>query len=128
MYTPGQIAQLLDAAPSTVRRYAVLFSPFLSSGARQRRRSYNHADLATLTRVRELLSDGTLIKDIPPQLEKVIDENPNGKALALPGLLAQFQTMQETFNTQAAQLVQLQKRLAWLETPFYKRIGRTPPE
>jgi DNA-binding transcriptional MerR regulator len=128
MYTPGQVAQLLDAAPSTVRRYAVLFSPFLSSGANKRRRIYSQSDLATLTRVRELISDGTLSKDIPPQLEKVIDENPNGKALALPGLIAQIQDMQAVFETQAAQLTQLEKRCAWLETPFYKKFGRTPPE
>ena len=132
MYTPSQIAQMLDIAGSTLRRYAALFGEYLSSGARQRRRIYSEGDLETLIRVRELLADGTLIKDIPPKLEleldKVIDQEQESTALALPGLIIQLKDMQEIFDRQASQIDQLQKRLDWIEQPFYKKIGRTPPE
>ena len=128
MYTPSQIAQMLDIAGSTLRRYAALFGEYLSSGARQRRRVYSEGDLATLTLVRKLLSEGVLIKDIPPRLEKVIDQEQESTALALPGLIIQLKDMQEIFDRQASQIDQLQKRLDWIEQPFYKKIGRTPPE
>ena len=129
MFMPGIAAELLSTPPSTLRRYAVLFAPFLSSAARKRRRSYTQPDLDTLAQIKELLSDGVLIADIPSKLEKVIDlDQPQSTALTLPGLILQLQDMQAAFDNQAAQLVQLQNRIAWLETPFYRRIGKKPPE
>ena len=128
MFTPGIAAELLSTPPSTLRRYAVLFADFLSSGARKRRRSYTQSDLDTLAQIKNLLIEGVLIADVPSKLEKVIDQDqPESKALTLPGLIMQLSEMQELFNTQAAQLDQLQKRLDWLELPIWKRIGRTPP-
>ena len=128
MFTPGIAAELLSTPPSTLRRYAVLFADFLSSGARKRRRSYTQSDLDTLAQIKNLLIEGVLIADVPSKLEKVIDQDqPESKALTLPGLIVQLQDMQAAFDKQLAQIEQLQKRLTWLEQPFYKRIGRTPP-
>jgi len=129
MFTPGIAAELLSTPPSTLRRYAVLFAPFLSSAARKRRRSYTQSDLDTLAQIKELLSDGVLIADIPSKLEKIIDQDqPESKALTLPGLIVQLQDMQAAFDHQAAQLDRLQNRIAWLELPIWKRIGKKPPE
>ena len=130
MYTPGQVAKLLFCNPSTVRRYAGLFANFLSPGAQpNRRRIYTETDLSTFILVRELLSDGILIADIPDHLDKVIDQDqPASTALTLPGLIVQLQDMQAAFDLQSSQLDQLQNRITWLETPFYKRIGKKPPE
>ena len=129
MFTPGIAAELLSTPPSTLRRYAVLFADFLSSGARKRRRSYIQSDLDTLAQIKNLLTEGVLIADVPSKLEKVIDQDqPESKALALPGLILQISEMQSTFDTQASQIAQLQKRLAWLELPIWKRIGKKPPE
>ena len=128
MFTPGIAAELLNTPPSTLRRYAVLFKAYLSSAARKRRRLYTQQDIDTIAQIKELLSDGVLIKDIPPILEKVIDQDHNESiALTLPGLILQLQDMQAAFDNQSSQLDQLQKRLDWLETPFYKRIGKKPP-
>ena len=132
MFTPGIAAELINIPPSSLRRYVVLYRDFLSPAARKRPRSYNQADLTTLARVKELLTQGTLIKDVPQILEseqgKIIDQDqPESKALTLPGLIVQLQDMQAAFDNQASQIVQLQKRLDWLELPIWKRIGRTPP-
>jgi len=133
MFTPGTTSELLSIPSSTLRRYAVLYAPFLSSGANKRRRIYTQPDLDTLARIKELLKEGTLIKDVSPILEseqgKTIDQDQNeSTALTLPGLIVQIQDMQAAFDSQAAQIDQLQKRLDWIEQPFYKRIGKKPPE
>jgi DNA-binding transcriptional MerR regulator len=133
MFTPGIAAELINIPPSSLRRYVNLYAPFLSPAARKRPRLYNQADLTTIARVKELLSQGILIKDVPQILGseqgKTIDQDqPQSKALALPGLISQIKEMQASFDSQATQLDQLQKRLTWLETPFYKRIGKKPPE
>ena len=133
MFTPGTTSELLSIPSSTLRRYAVLYAPFLSSGANKRRRIYTQPDLDTLARIKELLTEGTLIKDVSPILEseqgKTIDQDQNeSTALTLPGLIVQIQDMQAAFDSQAAQIDQLQKRLDWIEQPFYKRIGKKPPE
>ena len=109
-----------------------MYADYLSPAARKRPRTYNQADLSTIARVKELLSQGTLVKDVPAILEseqgKIIDQDqPASTALTLPGLIVQLQDMQAAFDLQSSQLDQLQKRLDWLETPFYKRIGKKPP-
>lgn len=128
MFTPGKAAELINCPPSTLRRYVNLFPNYLSRAARKRPRSYNEADLTTIAKIKELLAQGVLVKDIPSKLELVIDqEQPESSALTLPGLVQTIKEMQAAFDNQAAQLDQLQARLNWLETPFYKRIGKKPP-
>lgn len=131
MFTPGIAAELLNMPSSSLRRYVVLYRDFLSPAARKRPRSYNQADLTTLARVKELLSQGTFVKDVPEILEreqgKTIDQDqPESTALTLPGLISQIKEMQTAFDLQSSQIEQLQNRLDWLEIPFYKRIGKNP--
>ena len=133
MFTPGIAAELLNMPSSSLRRYVVLYRDFLSPAARKRPRSYNQADLTTIARVKELLSQGILVKDVPSVLEseqgQILDQDQNeSTALTLPGLILQLQDMQAAFDNQAAQLDQLQNRITWLELPFYRRIGKKPPE
>jgi len=133
MFTPGIAAELINIPPSSLRRYVVLYADYLSPAARKRPRSYNQADLTTIARVKELLSQGILVKDVPSVLEseqgQILDQDQNeSTALTLPGLILQLQDMQAAFDNQAAQLDQLQNRITWLELPFYRRIGKKPPE
>lgn len=59
MYTPEQASDMLKIPPSTLRRYAAQYSAHLSEHAtKQRSRRYTEQDIATLARVRELLSEG----------------------------------------------------------------------
>jgi len=132
MFTPGIAAELLNMPSSSLRRYVNLYAPFLSPAARKRPRTYNQADLTTIARVKELLSQGILVKDVSSILEseqgKILDQDqPETTALTLPGLVLQLSEMQEMLDNQAAQLDRLQARLDWLETPFFKRIGKKPP-
>ena len=117
---------------SSLRRYVNLYAPYLSPAARKRPRTYNQADLTTIARVKELLSQGILVKDVPSILEseqgKILDQDQPSEVITLPGLIEQIKEMQAAFDNQASQIQQLQNRITWLETPFYKRIGRTPPE
>jgi DNA-binding transcriptional MerR regulator len=128
MFTPGKAAELINCPPSTLRRYVNLFPNYLSRAARKRPRSYNQNDLSTIAKIKELLAQGVLVKDISSKLELVIDqEQPESTALTLPGLVQTIKDMQAAFDNQSSQIVQLQSRITWLELPFYKKIGRTPP-
>ena len=72
MHSPGQVSDLLAIPPSTLRRWAALFSAHLSAHANQHRRQYTDQDLATLEYIKDLSSQGILLKDIPGHLDNVV--------------------------------------------------------
>ena len=106
MKTPGQVSELLEIPPSTLRRWASLFGEYLSEQANRYRRSYTAQDVATFEHIKELSSRGILLKDIPEHLDNVViaDDQPaeNTSALLatkdaqqLRSVLAQLRSDQE---------------------------------
>ncbi len=56
MFTPGQVSDMLEIPPSTLRRYVKDYPEHLSKTATKKRgRRYTEADIATLARAREML-------------------------------------------------------------------------
>lgn len=138
MYSPGEVSKLLDVPPSTLRRWSAIFAPLLSPGAQGggRKRIYTDDDLNLLTRIRDLSAHGVALDKIPEQLGQVID-HPGDipepiTALALPGVLREWRKiaaqLEQLQATQQATQERLDRLEAYLKTPWYRRIGKKPPE
>jgi len=63
--TPSEVSQQLEIPPATLRRYVSLFGEHLSEEATAPRgRQFGDADLATLARIRAMLSEGSSVDDV----------------------------------------------------------------
>lgn len=98
--TPGQVSELLAIPASSLRRYVVDYGEFLSASARRsRRREYTPADVAIIGQVRTLAGQGLTVDEIRQALGQTVDvqpdEPPDASALALPGILAGFDSIRE---------------------------------
>ena len=129
MFTPAQVAQTLTVPPSTLRRWAKRFAPFLSPQS-GKKRTYTVADLDTLKRIQELSAQGLSYSQIAQTLT-VVSAPPADTALvsvadfaqALEGAHAQLASLQAQVTKQAQELQAIK---AWLQLPFYKRLGKKP--
>jgi DNA-binding transcriptional MerR regulator len=107
MFTPAQVSSMLDIPASTLRRYAVQFSEYLSASANQkRRRSYTQGDILVLGKIRELTGQGLPVEDIAGRLPMVDNEPPEKSALALVPDIASELAHAQTVARNALQLVQ----------------------
>ena len=70
-YKPGEVSNYVDIKPSTLRRYARLFSKYLSPSAQGRRRKYTDQDLEILQKIKTLSGEGVKIDDIGPLLAEM---------------------------------------------------------
>lgn len=130
MFTPAQVAQTLSVPPSTLRRWAKHFAAFLSPQS-GKKRVYTIADIDTLKRIQELSAQGLSYTQIAQTLT-VVSAPPADTALisladfaqALEGAHAQLAAVQAQLNQQAQELDAIK---AWLQLPFYKRLGKKPP-
>ena len=130
MFTPAQVAQTLNCPPSTLRRQAKYFAAFLSPQS-GKKRSYTIADLDTLKRIQELSAKGLSYDQIAQTLS-VVSQPPADTALisiadfaqALESAGAQLAAVQAQLTQQAQELDAIK---AWLQLPFYKRLGKKPP-
>ena len=130
MFTPAQVAQTLNCPPSTLRRQAKYFAAFLSPQS-GKKRTYTVADIDTLKRIQELSAKGLSYDQIAQTLT-VVSAPPADTALvsvadfaqALEGAHAQLAAVQAQLNQQAQELDAIK---AWLQLPFYKRLGKKPP-
>ena len=130
MFTPAQVAQTLTVPPSTLRRWAKRFAPFLSPQS-GKKRTYTVADLDTFQRIKELSAQGYTFAQIDQALT-VIDQPPANSALvnladfaqALESARGQLIAMQAQIGQQADELNAIKE---WLRLPFYKRVGKKPP-
>ena len=130
MFTPAQVAQTLNTPPSTLRRWAKRFAAFLSPQS-GKKRTYTVADIDTLKRIQDLSAQGLSYAQIAQTLT-VVSQPPADTALisladfaqALEGAHAQLASLQAQVTQQAEELDAIK---AWLQLPFYKRIGKKPP-
>ena len=130
MFTPAQVAQTLNCPPSTLRRQAKYFAAFLSPQS-GKKRTYTVADIDTLKRIQELSAQGLSYAQIAQTLT-VVSQPPADTALisvadfaqALESAHAQLASLQAQVSQQAQELSAIK---AWLQLPFYKRLGKKPP-
>ena len=130
MFTPAQVAQTLSVPPSTLRRWAKHFASYLSP-QNGKKRTYTVADLDTLRRIQELSAKGLSYDQIAQTLT-LVSAPPADTALvsvadfaqALEGAHAQLASLQAQVAQQAQELSVIK---AWLQLPFYKRLGKKPP-
>ena len=130
MFTPAQVAQTLNTPPSTLRRWAKHFAPFLSPQS-GKKRTYTVADIDTLKRIQDLSAQGLSYAQIAQTLT-VVSQPPADTALisladfaqALESAHAQLAAVQAQLNQQAQELDAIK---AWLQLPFYKRWAKKPP-
>ena len=131
MITPSQVSESINVPASTIRRWAARFEKHLSP-RKGKKRSYTISDLDTFRKIRDLSNSGHGLKKISEMLDVV--EIPEDQSTALMNL-ADFVQAFEMVN---AQMLQLQDKLDdqdqrikdledWINTPFYKRIGKKPP-
>ena len=130
MFTPAQVAQTLSVPPSTLRRWAKHFAAFLSPQS-GKKRTYTVADIDTLKRIQDLSAQGLSYAQISQTLT-VVSQPPADTALisladfaqALESAHAQLAAVQAQLTQQAQELDAIK---AWLQLPFYKRLGKKPP-
>lgn len=135
MFSPGEVSDMLDVPTSTLRRWARQFTPFLSGGARKRRRRYSQKDLTIFARIRDFAAQNMSMDDIAGELEGIIDqisEEPDQTALTLPGLLNRLEDFAQHQKDQDDRISELQERIDRLEREramlWYKRIFRRDDE
>ena len=130
MFTPAQVAQTLNTPPSTLRRWAKRFAAFLSPQS-GKKRTYTVADIDTLKRIQDLSAQGLSYAQIAQTLT-VVSQPPADTALisladfaqALESAHAQLAAVQAQLTQQAQELDAIK---AWIQLPFYKRLGKKPP-
>ena len=129
MFTPAQVAQTLSVPPSTLRRWAKHFASYLSPQS-GKKRTYTIADIDTLKRIQELSAKGLSYAQIAQTLT-LVSAPPADTALirladfaqALESAHAQLASLQAQVAQQAEELSAIK---AWLQLPFYKRLGKKP--
>ena len=93
MFTPGQVSEMLEIPPSTLRRYVKAYTEHLSKAATKKRdRRYTKADFSTLARARGLLQQGRKPQETNKLLAVVGQEDPSAQpdsALALVPSISQ---------------------------------------
>lgn len=129
MFTPSQVSDMLDIRPSTLRYYCARYSDLLSSLAAPqpgKRRRFTDQDINILRKIKYLTREKKTPDEIRNLVNIIEPETPKqDTALAL------LPTVNQALEQLGSRLAQIQDRLeqleSWLDTPWYKRIGRKPP-
>ena len=130
MFTSGQVAQMLELPPSTLRRYVARYGDALSDGARaSRSRRFTDGDVVILQRVRELLSAGKSPDEVDDLLTvmdvAVVDTPPASVLDLLPGIGQELASQRQTTRALQLQVDDVSDRLEALEDylarPWYRR-------
>lgn len=132
-YTPSQVAEMLHIGKSTLRKYAALFSMYLSDAANRPQRNYSDNDVSKLQKICELRAKGVKFTDIPSQLGIVETNLPDNSLVMLPQINAEFQKIYDTLakltQDQQEQINILQARIDQLENDkqlhWYQKILRS---
>ena len=139
-FTPAQVQKMLGLPPSTLRHYSRLFADYLSTPAKSgRKRHYSARDVTILGDIMHLSGEGVRLADIPARLGEMVDlietddvPQQQVNALALPQILQRIEKTDDRLDRleqqQAAQLARLQALEAWYKLPWWKRLGKKPPE
>lgn len=135
MYTPATVSEMLHIPDSTLRHYAALYKQFFSPTAQpaSKRRRYTEEDILTLRKIRKLASQKKSRDEIIKLLPVIEDDQADETSLALiPSIAHKFEYLDSVIaQLQAeskAQTDRLEKLEAWIKTPWYKKLGKQPPE
>ena len=116
--SPGQLSELLDIPPSSLRRYVKRFGDYLSDDANKTRgRSFNESDIAVIARIRDLAQHGEKLNDIPEKLESIPEEISDEDINEL-----QLTVVNKKIDNLIDTVLMLDARLSKLEQPLWKRI------
>jgi len=119
MFTPGQVSDMLEVPPSTLRRYVKQFEKHLSESATKTRgRRFTERDVATLAQARELLQQGRKPKETNELLGVVGEDDSEAQvdsalmlvpsiAEALAGALDVAQSLRSEVGTLAEQVEEI---------------------
>ena len=138
-YTPGQVSEMLDIPPSSLRRLAIELKDFLSH-QKGRHRRYTEGDINTLRRVRELTGQGYTLARIKQELS-IVEEPQQGRADSLSlvptiagklarmddlyrGVMSDLDTLRADHENDRARLQKLER---WAALPWWKRLFSKPP-
>lgn len=145
-YTPKIVGEMLDLPPSTLRRYATDYGDFLSESARQtgKKRFYTDSDIPILRRIskytRQRKPKDEIIKLLSVEPDRPPGETPQETALTLlPDVIQAFEIVRAKISYQDSEIESLREELdqtradlrrleSWFSLPWYKRVGRRPPE
>ena len=130
MFTPKAVSEMLHIPPSSLRRYAAEYAQFLSDTANitGKKRRYNDNVIIIMRRIRKLAYEHKTQPEIIDALQLVDPTEATTSALALvPDVIQEFENIRSIIAQLEQDNKQLQARLDWLETPFFKRIGKKPP-
>lgn len=126
--TPSQVADTLETAPSTIRRWSVRFERFMSfDHSTGQKRLYSLEDLAFLRKVRDLSKQGLPLSKIEETLRaEVIRAEPGETALMTISDVAEALAMaREAYASIERKNEELQERVKALEeyiqTPWWRR-------
>lgn len=138
-YTPGQISEMLDIPPSSLRRLSAQFAEFLTK-SKGRHRRYTEADIAVLRRVREGTLHGKTLAVLKSELA-LVESRPKIEADAdalslLPAVASELTRLDDSLHAVLRELEQLradrqadQERIAALEAqlaqlslPWWRRL------
>jgi len=144
MFTPGQVSEMLEIPPSTLRRYVKDYPEHLSKTATKKRgRRYTEADIATLARAREMLQQGREPEEVGKLLAVVGQEDgqaePDSALALVPSISQALSEVQEqsqalrsilesVADRQAAADQRVEALEAWMREPWYRRLFGGPRE
>ena len=116
---------MLQIAPSTLRKYARLYSGHLSQSANRKQRKYTDTDIAILKRVCQLRSEGNPLGEISDQLGVVAIIEPQESLLLIPEISQAFEDLRAVIAHLQEQNADYEKRIQQLEEknrPFWERL------
>ena len=126
--TPSQVADTLETAPSTIRRWSVRFERYMSfDHSTGQKRLYSLEDLAFLRKVRDLSKQGLPLDKIEETLRvEVVRADPKETALMTISDIAQALAMaRDAYSSLELKNTELQERVSALEnyiqTPWWRR-------
>jgi len=144
MFTPGQVSDMLDIPPSTLRRYVKDFPTHLSETATKKRgRRFNERDVTVIARARELLQLGRDPKEVNELLAVVGEDQEATTVSALALVPSISQALTEALDTarslrmevvelgdqvdvvaerQAATDRRLEQLEMWIREPWWRRL------
>lgn len=126
--TPSQVADTLETAPSTIRRWSVRFERYMSfAHSIGQKRRYSLEDLAILRKIRDLSKQGLPLDKIEETLRvEVVRADPGETALMTISDISQGLAMaRDAYSSLELKNTELQERVKALEeyiqTPWWRR-------
>lgn len=152
MFTSGQISDMLEIPPSTLRRYVKDFAAhLLETAIKKRGRRFNERDVTVIARAREMLQQGRDPKEVDKLLAVVGEEQepeatPDSALALVPSISHALTEALDTARSLRMEVVELgdqvddvagrqvdtDRRLelleAWMREPWWRRLFTHPKD